>query len=326
MSTAQLPPQPDEADQGASSGDGLPAHASATYYERPLLKRPHWGWTVVTYLFLGGVMGGSGILVMVADDRPEREADLARSARYASFILAMACPAVLITHLGRPERFHHMMRIVKLKSVMSMGVWGLVAFSGPAALGAIGQLSRDGLLPKWIARLAPRPVTNVLSGFFGAFIAGYTGVLLSATAIPVWGIGKRYIPAFSVCSGFASACALNAGILALCGTDRTRHKLERLELIASTAEMILLEAFRRHAGTIGEPMFGGALGRKLRTYTQIGGIIGPAVLGLLPFGGRAKTLFATVMTMTGGYVLRETLIESAKLSADDPRAASRQPE
>ena len=103
--TAQRPPQPDESGRGASAGEGLPAHAPATYYEQPLLKKPHWEWEVVTYLFLGGIMGGSGILVMLADERPEREADLARSARYVSFVLAAACPAVLIKHLGRPERF-----------------------------------------------------------------------------------------------------------------------------------------------------------------------------------------------------------------------------
>jgi formate-dependent nitrite reductase membrane component NrfD len=165
-----------------------------------------------------------------------------------------------------------------------------------------------------------------MQGFIGAFMAGYTGVLISATAIPVWASGKRYIPAFSVCSGLASACALNAAILALTGTDRTRHKLERLELIASTAEFILLEAFRRHAGSVGDPMFAGARGRKLRTYTQTLGIIVPAVLGLLPFGGKTKTLLASALTLAGGYVLRETLIEGGKDSADDPRAASRQPE
>jgi formate-dependent nitrite reductase membrane component NrfD len=157
-------------------------------------------------------------------------------------------------------------------------------------------------------------------------MAGYTGVLISATAIPVWGKGKRYIPAISVCSGFAGACALNAAIVALSGSDRTRHKLERLELIASTAEFILLERFRRHAGPLGEPMYGGARGRKLRTFTEIGGIIAPALLGCLPFGGRAKTLLAGALTLAGGYVLRETFIESGKDSADDPRAASRQPE
>ncbi len=70
MSTAQLPPQPNDSDRGASRGDGLPAHASATYYDQPLLKKPHWEWSVVTYLFLGGIMGGSGMLVMIADERP----------------------------------------------------------------------------------------------------------------------------------------------------------------------------------------------------------------------------------------------------------------
>jgi formate-dependent nitrite reductase membrane component NrfD len=326
LSTAQLPPQPNDSDRGASRGDGLPAHASATYYEQPLLKKPHWEWSVITYLFLGGVMGGSGILVMIADERAEREADLARSARYVSFVLASACPLVLISHLGRPERFLHMLRIVKFKSVMSMGVWGLIAFSGPATLAAAGQLARDGVLPKWIAAFAPRALMKPLQGVIGAFIAGYTGVLLSATAIPVWSKGKRFIPAFSVCSGFSSACALNAAIVALTGTERTRHKLERLELIASTAEFILLEAFRRHVGELGDPMYGGARGRRLRTFTEIGGIIVPALLGRLPFGGKTKTLLASALTLAGGYILRETLIESGKDSADDPRAASRQPE
>ncbi len=326
MSVLERPPLPDDSDRGASRGDGLPAHASPTYYEQPLLKKPHWEWTVITYLFLGGIMGGSGILVMIADERPDREPDLARSARYVSFALAATCPIVLISHLGRPERFLNMLRIVKFKSVMSMGVWGLLAYSAPATLAAAGQLSRDGVLPKWIAALEPRGLTRVLLGVIGAFMSGYTGVLISATAIPLWATGKRFIPALSVCSGFSGACALNAAILALGGTDRTRHKLERLELIAATGEYVLLEMFRRHAGKTGEPMFGGARGRKLRAYTQAAGIVAPALLGLLPFGGRTKTLLTSALTLMGGYVLRETFIEAGKDSADDPRAASRQPE
>ena len=143
----------------------------------------------------------------------------------------------------------------------------------------------------------------------------------------MWAIGKRHIPALCVASGVAGACALNAGVLALCGgSERTLRKLERLERIASVAEFVLLESFRRHAGSIGDPMFAGERGRKLRTYTQIGGIIVPALLGRLPFGGRTKTLLTSVLTLAGGYVLRETLIEAGKASADDPRAASRQPE
>ena len=325
---ATRPPSPDASSRGASSGAGdLPAHVPATYYERPLLKKPHWEGEVVAYLFLGGIMGGSGILATLCDDHPNHDEDLARIVRYSAFVLAPTAPGVLLLHLGRPERFLYMLRIFKWRSVMSMGVWGLIGFSVPATLGASAQAARDGILWSWLDAVVPRRVTDVLLGLLGAFIVGYTGVLLSATAIPLWAIGKRHIPAFCVCSGLAGACALNAGILALTGgNERSLKKLERLEMLAAAAEFALLEAFRRHAGATGDPMFAGKRGAKLRTVTQGLGIIAPALLTLLPFGGRAKTLLASALTLAGGYVLRETLIEAGKASADDPRAASRQPE
>lgn len=315
---------PDSSFRGAAEGGDLPAHAP-TYYEQPLLKKPHWGWEVITYLFLGGVMGGSGMLTLLADRH--EDVRLERTARYVSFVLAAACPLVLIKHLGRPERFHHMLRIVKFKSVMSMGVWGLLAFSVPATLGAVAQLASDGLGPRPLRYIGPRWLIGPPLALLGAFIAGYTGVLISATAIPLWAIGKRYIPAFSVCSGMAGACAANGALLALTAdSPKTVRKLERLELIASLAELALIKGFERHAADIGKPMFGGTRGKKLRTYTIRLGIIVPAVVNLLPFHARWKTILASAMTLCGGYVLRESLIEGGKDSADDPRAASRQPE
>jgi formate-dependent nitrite reductase membrane component NrfD len=275
---------------------------------------------------MGGVMGGSGILVALADENGD-DAELARSARYLAFALASTCPIILVKHLGRPERFLHMMRIVKFKSVMSMGVWGLVAFSAPAASAAFAQAAEDGLLPGWIAALGLRAVTKPLLAVLGAFIGGYTGVLISATAIPLWAKGKRFIPAISVCSGVAGACAANASILALSGGNaRTFAKLERLELVASLAELGLLLRFRAYAGDLGKPMFEGPRGAKLQTWTMGLGIATPTVLNLLPIHAKWKTMLASVLTLAGGYVLRETLIEAGKMSADDPKAASRQPE
>jgi formate-dependent nitrite reductase membrane component NrfD len=316
---------PDASAKGAASGNGVLAPLPETYYNRPLLKKPHWEWEVITYLFMGGVMGGCGILVAITDDR--KDPDLARSARYLAFALSATCPLILIKHLGRPERFHHMLRIAKWRSPMSMGVWGLIAFSVPSTLAAAAQAARDGLLPRWIRRLAPPAVTDPLAALFGAFIGGYTGVLLSATAIPVWGIGKRHIPAFSLCSGVAGACAANALALAVTGgSAQSIAKLERFELVASLTELALLEDFKRHAGPLGEPMFAGARGAKLRRTTELGGIVVPALLSLLPLHARWKTVAAAALTLYGGYILRETLIEGGKGSAEDPRAASRQPE
>jgi formate-dependent nitrite reductase membrane component NrfD len=321
---------PDSSARGVSDTDSLPPHNSPTYYERPMLKRPHWDWEVITYLFMGGVMGGSGILIAIADG--ERDRELKRNARYLAFFLASTCPLILIKHLGRPERFHHMLRIFKLKSVMSMGVWGLIGFSLPASAAALAQAARDGFLVpeplRWLKHVAPAPLFDPLEAALGAFIAGYTGVLISATAIPFWAIGKRYIPATSVCSGMAGACAANAALLALGphGTERTLRKLERLEMVAGIAELGLLFGFERHAGDLGKPMFAGARGRKLRTFTMYGGIGLSTLLNVIPYHARWKTLLASALTLAGGYVLRESLIEAGKDSSEDPRAAARQPE
>jgi formate-dependent nitrite reductase membrane component NrfD len=318
-------PSPDASGRGASSGESVLAPLPETYYERPLLKRPHWGWEVVTYLFLGGVMGGSGMLVGLANDK--HDPDLKRSARYLAAVLAAVCPPVLIGHLGRPERFLNMLRVFKWRSPMSMGVWGLLAFSLPATAGALGQAAHDGILPRWLRWFTPRALTDPLTGIQGAFIGGYTGVLLSATVVPLWAKGTRHIPAVSVCSGIAGACAANSFILALTnGSERSIRKLERFELVAALAELSILIDFKRHAGAIGDPMFAGTRGEKLLRVTGIGGILIPALLTLLPVRGRPKTLLTSALALLGGYVLRETLIEAGKVSADDPRAASQQPE
>ncbi len=315
--------------RGVSDGVELPAHASPTYYERPLLKKPHWEWEVIVYLFLGGVMGGSGILAALANEDGE-DAALARNARYVAFVLASTCPVVLIKHLGRPERFLHMMRIFKVKSVMSMGVWGLVAFSLPASSAALAQLARDGVLPerlRFVRFFGPRALTNPLGLVLGAFIGGYTGVLLSATANPIWAIGKRHIPAMSVCSGVAGACALNNALLALFGgNESTSRKLDVLEAFAGFAELAVILSFRSHAGVAGKPMFASPRWKKLRDVTILGGIVTPTLLALVPLHARWKTVLGSALTLAGGYVLRETLIEAGKESADDPKAAARQPE
>lgn len=331
--TLERPVLPDDAYNGAAPvrPEGEPA---VTYYGRPLLKRPHWDHTVTIYLFLGGIMGGSAILAMLADGKAGNERKLARNAKYASFFLSAAAPGVLVTHLGRPERFHHMMRVVKVKSPMSLGVWGLIAFSTLAAPNAMAEAARNGLLPRWIAAFGPR-IVNLPQALLGGFVMGYTGVLLSATAIPLWGKGKYHIPAMSVCSGLAGACALHSLLLARSHAPDTLTRLEKLEVLASAAEAAIILDFKRRSGAFGKPMFEGPQGRKFRNLTLLAGIAAPLLLNVTALFKKPatqhkhsifKTLLASGLTLVGGYILRETLIEGGKLSADDPTVASRQPE
>jgi formate-dependent nitrite reductase membrane component NrfD len=313
---------------GRGVGDAAPLVPGVTgYYDAPLLKRPHWELNVKIYLWLGGLMGCSGLLTMIVGDSTPERAMVARNARYTSIVLATVCPPVLISHLGRPERFLNMMRVFKTKSVMNMGVWGLLAFSGFAGFGAIGQLARDGVLPSWMRFLGPTWAVNVPLGLLGAFISGYTGVLLSATAIPAWGIGKRHIPAFSLCSGTAGASAIANVLLALQnGPEEMHHKLVALERVAATAELALLLHFRTYAGELGAPMFTGAQGKKLSLWTMGIGILGAQAVEALPVRSKWKTFLSAAMSLAGAFVLRDVLIEAGKDSADDPKAAFRQPE
>ncbi|HEX8806809.1 MAG TPA: NrfD/PsrC family molybdoenzyme membrane anchor subunit, partial [Candidatus Aquilonibacter sp.] len=238
-----------------------------SYYDRPLLKVPHWdNWNVIMYLFTGGIMGGLGLIQLLADSSIEDECRLKRTVRFAAFFLAAANPAILTTHLGRPERFLNMLRIIKYKSPMSLGVWGLVFYSGAAGANVLRELAESGSLPRWLRYFAPGIFTP-LQAMLGAFTAGYTGVLLSATANPFWSSGKRHIPAASVASGLSSACALSTLLSVLQGNNKVTHKLERLEMVAGMSELAILTHFERHAGSYGTPFFTGARGQKLRTYT-----------------------------------------------------------
>lgn len=322
-------PQPDDARDGAALPDQFAD--SPTYFERPLLKAPHWEWNVITYLFLGGIMGGLGLIAVLSDPRKDDERRLRRTARFASFALAAANPAILITHLGRPERFLNMLRILKVKSPMSLGVWGLVFYSGAAGANVIRELAEGGTIPRWLRHLAP-PALNLVQALLGAFTAGYTGVLLSATANPFWSSGKRHIPAACVASGAAGACALASLISAIEGNHRIIRKLERLEMVSGAVEVLILTDFARHAGAYGTPMFRGARGERFRTYTLIAGTLAPMALNVIGNIVKlpkpvdiARTAAASALTLLGGYIFRESLIEAGKASAGDPRAAFRQP-
>lgn len=315
---------------GAASRNGS-TKPSPTYYDRPMLKAPHWEWNVVTYLFLGGVMGGLGLIQLLAHGDREPERKLKRDARIVSFMLAAANPAILITHLGRPERFLNMLRIVKFKSPMSLGVWGLVLYSGAAGANVVRELAIEGVLPRWLRVLAPGILTPIQAAF-GAFVAGYTGVLLSATANPFWGSGKRHIPSASVCSGLASACAISSLLATIEGNTPVLHKLERLEMVAGAAELLILTDFERASGVYSKPFFEGARGKKVRTYTMIAGTLAPMALNVMasmiklpkPLDA-LRVAAASALTLVGGYVLRESLIEAGKDSARDPHVAFRQP-
>ena len=90
---------------------------------------------------------------------------------------------------------------------MSVGVWGLLAFSFFSGTTAIIQAAKDGLLgtwwgARWLARWPQRLIAmpGIISG---VFLGSYTGVLLAATSIPVWSRSKMLGAVFIASYQFA---------------------------------------------------------------------------------------------------------------------------
>jgi formate-dependent nitrite reductase membrane component NrfD len=325
---------PDAVSAGLSrNGDGF-GRAQQNYYDHPVLQKAHWRWEIELYFYVGGMAGGSALLSLLAERSPAPEdAPLVRNGRYLAMLGAALSGALLIKDLGRPERFLNMLRIVKLKSPMSVGVWTLQSFAITSGLAVANQLKRDGILPFDVAFLFPKVLRDLILAASSAMMASYTSVLISATAIPVWYRGRCHIPPIFVASAASTSCALNAALLALTGgSPQTIRKLERLEAVAALTEAAFLLDYERHAGETGAPLFRGPVGQRLKTWTMLAGIAAPLALNLPAWISAkpakshvANTLLASALTLAGGYVLRRCFIEAGRGSADDPRAVLQTP-
>src|ERR1051325_8624248 len=154
-----------------------------TYYDRPMLKESVWSAEIPIYFFLGGTAEaalalGAAVQLMY---RPVRRdvRPLSKLCQWIGIIGSTAGAAFLIHDLGRPARFLYMMRVFRPTSPMNMGVW-ILSGAAPTAILTVLFLNRGGWLGK-IGRWS-----GYVSGIFGAALAGYTGVLVANTAIPIW--------------------------------------------------------------------------------------------------------------------------------------------
>lgn len=283
-------------------GAVVPAAEVRSYYDKPVIKEPVWTWEVPWYFFTGGMSGASAVLAAVAEASGHR--DLARVARRVGLAALAPSPVLLIMDLGRPERFHHMLRVFKPTSPMSMGSWLLLAFSG--AFGGAGLLRELGRLPK-LAALA-----EAATGVLGSVMTTYTAVLFSNTAVPVWHEARRELPFVFAAGAAASA---GAGAMVFAGDDD--GPALRLAVGGGLLEVVAVELMRRRLGELGEPYERDDAGRYARAAKRMAAA-GAAVAGL---GRRSRILKAVgAGLLIGGAVCeRWAAYRAGFISARDPR-------
>jgi formate-dependent nitrite reductase membrane component NrfD len=165
---------------------------------------------------------------------------------------------LLIMDLGRPLRFVYMLRIVKLRSPMSMGAWALSSFGGliTAAVGAdLLRLDRE-------AR-ALGAATAVVGGYLGF----YTGVLLASTALPVWARSRLFLGPIFVSTATATGAAASRLALAARGLPvghPAREALGHVEMGAMSAELLLSIVNERRLEPLASGLETGTAGRLFR--------------------------------------------------------------
>lgn len=272
--------------------------STTSYYGRPVIKEPTWTWEVPTYLFTGGLAGSSSVLSLSAKLFGNER--LARTSLYVGAVADLAGPPLLMADLGRPERFHHMLRVVKVTSPMNIGAWVLLVSGGASSTAALLELL--GVLKplKLLAELA--------AGLAGPPLATYTGVLLADTAVPVWHEARRELPWLF---GMSAAASAGAAACMLVDPDDA-GPARRLAVGAVAAELVLMHAMELRLGDVGEVYRKGAAGKLSVAATLIAGA-GAVALAR----GRLKTGGALVCA--GEMCLRWAVFKAGFQSARDPK-------
>ena len=275
-----------------------------SYYGRPVIKEPVWQPEIPWYFFTGGVAGASSVLSLLA--RLWGNETLARRSLYVGAAADVVSPPLLISDLGRPERFLNMFRVFKATSPMSVGSWILLVSAGAGSTAALLEAT---------GRVRPvRLAAEAVSAVAGAPLSVYTATLVSNTAVPVWHEARHELPFLFGSS--AAACAGAAAAIAVPPTEAGPAR--RLAVGGVLVENAVFQLMEKRLAMLGEPYSRGAAGR----YRRIA--LGCTLAGaaLLAGPGRRSRLTAAAggaLVLAGEVAVRWSVFRAGFQSARDPK-------
>ena len=299
--------------RGAREELMVPRAEFRSYYGRPVLKPPVWEWKVPAYLFTGGLSAGTALLAAGADltGRPA----LRRAGRAGSLAALLASVYLLVADLGRPERFHHMLRVAKPTSPMSVGTWILSAFGPGVGAAAAAEVLPAGLRRTRAGRLlraVARPA-GLSSAVLAPAVASYTAVLLSQTAVPAWHEAHAELP--FVFTG--SAAASSGGFAMVLVPVGEAGPARALAAFGAAAELVASKVLERRLGLTAEAYTTGKAHR-LRTWSER--LTAAGLLGALAgHRSRAISVVAGTALFAGSALQRFGVFEAGVESTKDPK-------
>jgi hypothetical protein len=280
---------------------------SGSPYGRPVIKQPIWTPEIPLYFYAGGLAGASAGLALLSGLRGEDA--VARRAWGVALGGVAVSPALLISDLGVPRRFLHMLRMFKVTSPMSVGTWILSGF-GAVTAPAAAQAWTHGRLG------AAGRAAQVASAALGMPLASYTGALVAATSIPVWHEARRELPFV-----FAAGAAMSAGAAATAlAPVAEAGAARRLAIGGGIAELVLTQVMERRLRRVGvgAPYGEGAAGAltKAATGLTLGGV---GLLGAIGRRSRGAAIAASALISAGAVAERWSVYRAGFQSAARPQ-------
>jgi formate-dependent nitrite reductase membrane component NrfD len=310
----------------------MSATAPAGYATEEPTHAPPWHGLVVWDVFFNALTTGVFTVAAVGElSRPALFAPVAEWAYPLALVLLLVDLSLLVMDLGDPLRFHHMLRVFKPSTPMSLGSWILSGYSLPCTAEAIRQFTLNRLTTAQRRRFeasainkAVTAVNDVAGVPLALGLAGYTGVLLSCASTPLWCKNNWIGPLFSSSAAATAASAVNLA-LDLTGADLhgpSKRAIEKIELAAHATEAAALVGFLKQAGPLARPLTHG--GQKRNLWLTIIGILGAEFLKALPLHGRKKrtaSILASLLSLAGGLALRWAFVYGGQESGGNPRDA-----
>ena len=309
----------------------VPDVTPMSYYGQPVLKAPTWKWPIAGYLFTGGLAAGTSLVG--ASARIRRDRRLASAASAATLCALGASSAFLIEDLGRPSRFHHMLRVVKVTSPMSVGTWIFSLFSALAGASAAAEVGERAGVPERLARPAAA-VAQVGSALVAPALATYTAVLVSDTAVPAWHDARRQLPWLFAGSATASGGAMGvvlSAALAPCGGGAFAAGPRRMAVAGALVEVGADEAMHRrlrsiNTGDVAKPSVDSAYAtgqpRRLARAARACTVGGAAAVALAGRRDRPRTRLiagaGALSVLSGAALQRFAIFHAGRASAADP--------
>lgn len=280
------------------------------YENTPITKAPAWhGIIAWDALFNGMAMGlflaaAVSELAAAAIFRP-----VAKVAYPVSLVLLLIDLGMLVSDLGDSLRFHHMLRVFKPGSPMSVGTWCLTIFSLPltaaAALSVLAEIGFDFEKARILV-----VVLGLLPGF-GA--AAYKGVLLSTNAQPGWK-DARWLGGYLTNSAVLMGCAELDVLSGLLGQTQAVTILRTAFVLLLVLNLIPLGLLMRNLQPAHARLYTREQEWRVGVLIFIAGTLVPLALTLFN-GGLLFTFGALISLLTASWLIRFIFVKIPHTSA-----------